>query len=113
MYSDFNYRPPPPSYQASMQEYRLRLLLLDRGHPNLGTSSGVNNGTPEARNASVNNDRVQQQQLLHQGSALPSTLSPPMVSGETSAVGNISPPPAYRSHLRYFSTTKELTFKPK
>ena len=31
MYSDFNYRPPPPSYQASMQEYRLRLLLLDRG----------------------------------------------------------------------------------
>ena len=30
MYSDFPYRPPPPSYQASMQEYRLRLLLLDR-----------------------------------------------------------------------------------
>eukprot|EP00095_Tigriopus_kingsejongensis_P009095 snap_masked-scaffold295_size218279-processed-gene-1.0 protein:Tk09095 transcript:snap_masked-scaffold295_size218279-processed-gene-1.0-mRNA-1 annotation:"conserved hypothetical protein" len=30
MYSDFNYRPPPPTYQASMQEYRLRLLLMDR-----------------------------------------------------------------------------------
>ena len=31
MYSEFQYRPPPPSYQASMQEYRLRLLLMDRG----------------------------------------------------------------------------------
>ncbi|KAJ8973362.1 hypothetical protein NQ317_018838 [Molorchus minor] len=31
MYPEFQYRPPPPSYQASMQEYRLRLLLLDRG----------------------------------------------------------------------------------
>jgi len=27
IYSEFQYRPPPPSYQASMQEYRLRLLL--------------------------------------------------------------------------------------
>lgn len=31
IYPEFQYRPPPPSYQASMQEYRLRLLLLDRG----------------------------------------------------------------------------------
>lgn len=30
MYPEFQFRPPPPSYQASMQEYRLRLLLLDR-----------------------------------------------------------------------------------
>ncbi|XP_013792719.1 uncharacterized protein LOC106476617 [Limulus polyphemus] len=30
MYPEFQHRPPPPSYQASMQEYRLRLLLLDR-----------------------------------------------------------------------------------
>jgi hypothetical protein len=33
MYSEFQYRPPPPSYQASMQEYRLRLLLMDRSAP--------------------------------------------------------------------------------
>ncbi|XP_055322492.1 dual specificity protein kinase splA [Sitodiplosis mosellana] len=30
LYPEFQHRPPPPSYQASMQEYRLRLLLLDR-----------------------------------------------------------------------------------
>jgi len=30
IYSEFQYRPPPPSYQASMQEYRLRLLLMER-----------------------------------------------------------------------------------
>lgn len=32
MYPEFQYRPPPPTYQASMQEYRLRLLLIDRGN---------------------------------------------------------------------------------
>ncbi|CAL1280002.1 unnamed protein product, partial [Larinioides sclopetarius] len=39
MYPEFQYRPPPPSYQASMQEYRLRLLLLDRQQ---GTGSASN-----------------------------------------------------------------------
>ena len=44
MYPEFQFRPPPPSYQASMQEYRLRLLLLDRhggrhGPPPLNLSS--------------------------------------------------------------------------
>lgn len=33
LYPEFHYRPPPPTYQASMQEYRLRLLLLDRSVP--------------------------------------------------------------------------------
>ncbi|GBP34037.1 hypothetical protein EVAR_94049_1 [Eumeta japonica] len=33
LYPEFHYRPPPPSYQASMHEYRLRLLLLDRSAP--------------------------------------------------------------------------------
>ncbi|KAF2905209.1 hypothetical protein ILUMI_00986 [Ignelater luminosus] len=43
IYPEFQYRPPPPSYQASMQEYRLRLLLLDRGNtPQIQT--GVQNG---------------------------------------------------------------------
>ncbi|KAG5670646.1 hypothetical protein PVAND_000894 [Polypedilum vanderplanki] len=30
LYPEFQHRQPPPTYQASMQEYRLRLLLLDR-----------------------------------------------------------------------------------
>ncbi|XP_067118561.1 uncharacterized protein [Centruroides vittatus] len=38
MYPEFQYRPPPPSYQASMQEYRLRLLLLDRQQGTTTTS---------------------------------------------------------------------------
>ncbi|KAJ8682479.1 hypothetical protein QAD02_018271 [Eretmocerus hayati] len=33
IYPEFQFRAPPPSYQASMQEYRLRLLLLDRLQP--------------------------------------------------------------------------------
>lgn len=35
MYPEFQYRAPPPSYQASMQEYRLRLLLLERSNPTI------------------------------------------------------------------------------
>ncbi|XP_013784829.1 uncharacterized protein LOC106468923 [Limulus polyphemus] len=38
MYPEFQHRPPPPSYQASMQEYRLRLLLLDRQQGALSSS---------------------------------------------------------------------------
>lgn len=37
LYPEFQHRPPPPSYQASMQEYRLRLvktkLFLKRKGP--------------------------------------------------------------------------------
>jgi hypothetical protein len=67
MYSDFNYRPPPPSYQASMQEYRLRLLLLDRGHPNHNTLNGSNSTALEpSRTISGTNDRAQQQMLQQQ-----------------------------------------------
>ncbi|KAL7025160.1 hypothetical protein ACKWTF_013371 [Chironomus riparius] len=30
LYPEFQHRPPPPSYQASMQEHRLRIMMLDR-----------------------------------------------------------------------------------
>ncbi|XP_076366695.1 uncharacterized protein LOC143255238 [Tachypleus tridentatus] len=41
MYPEFQHRPLPPSYQASMQEYRLRLLLLDRQQGAAPSSSTV------------------------------------------------------------------------
>ena len=103
MYSDFNYRPPPPSYQASMQEYRLRLLLLDRGHPNHNTLNGNNTTTQEnSRTISGNNDRAQQQMLQQQsnGAIHTSAISQPPTQVNNHAIGNLSPPPAYRSHLR-------------
>ncbi|XP_044734067.1 putative uncharacterized protein DDB_G0277255 isoform X2 [Chrysoperla carnea] len=46
MYPEFQYRPPPPSYQASMQEYRLRLLLLDRHAPVLSPNGVQHTVTP-------------------------------------------------------------------
>ena len=103
MYSDFNYRPPPPSYQASMQEYRLRLLLLDRGHPNHNTLNGNNTTTLEnSRTISGNNDRAQQQMLQQQsnGAIHTSAISQPQTQVNNPTIGNLSPPPAYRSHLR-------------
>ncbi|KAL7025179.1 hypothetical protein ACKWTF_013377 [Chironomus riparius] len=36
LYPEFTHRQPPPTYQASMQEYRLRLLLLDRDRQSHG-----------------------------------------------------------------------------
>ncbi|XP_018497158.1 uncharacterized protein LOC100903013 [Galendromus occidentalis] len=44
MYPEFHYRPPPPTYQASMQEYRLR-LLFDR-HQNTTTTAAVGPVSP-------------------------------------------------------------------
>lgn len=35
-FTQMQQRPPPPSYQASMQEYRLRLLMLERNRMNFG-----------------------------------------------------------------------------
>ena len=70
MYSDFPYRPPPPSYQASMQEYRLRLLLLDRQQSGSG-----NSGNPPAPNPG------------------PSLAEPPATTASAA-------PPNYRAHLR-------------
>ena len=107
MYSDFNYRPPPPSYQASMQEYRLRLLLLDRGHTNHNTLQTTNPVTTETRSVVAGNNERAHQQMLQQSSAIPSAaISQPSGPRQSSTIGNLSPPPAYRSHLRYITNYK-------
>ena len=81
MYPEFQYRPPPPSYQASMQEYRLRLLLLDRG-------SALAAGIPPGAGPP----------------AVAAGLQPPTLLHHTA----LSPPPTYRSQagstLRYVFT---------
>ncbi|CAG0898778.1 unnamed protein product [Cyprideis torosa] len=70
VYPEFHFRPPPPSYQASMQEYRLRLLLLDRHHsaPPATSSSGIPPHLPPP----------------------PLPIPPPPA---------VSPPPTYRSNI--------------
>ena len=105
MYSDFNYRPPPPSYQASMQEYRLRLLLLDRGHTNHNALQNTNPVTTETRNQVAGSNERAHQQMLQQSSAITSSAAISQASGprQSSTIGNLSPPPAYRSHLRYIT----------
>ncbi|BFG06529.1 uncharacterized protein DMAD_05020 [Drosophila madeirensis] len=93
LYPEFQHRPPPPSYQASMQEYRLRLLLLDRDRQN-GVVRG-NSPPPTYRS--------------HAGSLLRApltTLRSGMGGGGGGAGGTISSsmggseyslPPSYRS----------------
>lgn len=91
LYPEFQYRPPPPSYQASMQEYRLRLLLLDRqgGPPTLPTPVALaahhhhhhhHHAVPAAPPA------------VPPPSAVTSQPAPPMLSP-------VSPPPTYRSGM--------------
>lgn len=76
MYPEFQYRPPPPSYQASMQDYRLRLLLLDRDMQN------------------------RQQQIA----AAAATARTSVAAAAAAQPAPVSPPPTYRSQastLRY------------
>ncbi|CAL1273825.1 unnamed protein product [Larinioides sclopetarius] len=78
LYPDITLRPPPPSYQASMQEYRLRLLLMDR----------------------------QSSPVTHQPPPQPPPLPPPMYRGPATVyprfpanvgISDYSRPPSYRS----------------
>lgn len=87
LYPEFQYRPPPPSYQASMQEYRLRLLLLDRGGPAVPPSV-VPLATPVA------------------ASVVAPTHHAPVVLTAT-PLSPVSPPPTYRSGMH---TRPPLTF---
>nr|XP_022900303.1 uncharacterized protein DDB_G0283357 isoform X2 [Onthophagus taurus] len=80
MYPEFQYRPPPPSYQASMQEYRLRLLLLDRGH------------TPQIQAGIQNAVSPPPTYRSHAGSLLRAPLS-----SRRDAQSEYSCPPSYRS----------------
>ncbi|OQR74642.1 hypothetical protein BIW11_08930 [Tropilaelaps mercedesae] len=80
MYPDFHYRPPPPSYQASMQEYRLR-LLFDRHPPNDQSSHNTTSSTVTDRGGVIANP------------AGTSASPGPAIDGQ------VSPPPAYRSVL--------------
>ncbi|CAH1996406.1 unnamed protein product [Acanthoscelides obtectus] len=81
MYPEFQYRPPPPSYQASMQEYRLRLLLLDRA------------ATPQIRQAARDAVSPPPTYRSHAGSLLRAPLS----SHRDAAQSEYSCPPSYRS----------------
>ncbi|KAJ8889559.1 hypothetical protein PR048_009058 [Dryococelus australis] len=80
MYPEFQYRPPPPSYQASMQEYRLRLLLLDRQPGGPVLPAHTVSPPPTYRS--------------HAGSTLRAPLG--MRRGET-LQSDYSRPPSYRS----------------
>ncbi|XP_075559159.1 uncharacterized protein LOC142590660 isoform X3 [Dermacentor variabilis] len=90
LYPEFQYRPPPPSYQASMQEYRLRLLLLDRqgGPPTLPT--------PVALAAHHHHHHHH-----HAVPAPPPVVPPPaaVTSQPAPMLSPVSPPPTYRSGL--------------
>ncbi|ENN71223.1 hypothetical protein YQE_12151, partial [Dendroctonus ponderosae] len=81
MYPEFQYRPPPPSYQASMQEYRLRLLLLDRGN------------TPQIQSGIQNAVSPPPTYRSHAGSLLRAPLS----SRREVNHSEYSCPPSYRS----------------
>ncbi|XP_050307200.1 uncharacterized protein LOC126743950 [Anthonomus grandis grandis] len=81
MYPEFQYRPPPPSYQASMQEYRLRLLLLDRGN------------TPQIQTGVQNTISPPPTYRSHAGSLLRAPLS----SRREANQSEYSCPPSYRS----------------
>ncbi|KAL3247552.1 hypothetical protein MRX96_056980 [Rhipicephalus microplus] len=87
LYPEFQYRPPPPSYQASMQEYRLRLLLLDRQGPTLPTPVAL-----AAHHHHHHHAVPVVPPAVPPPSAVTTQPAPPMLSP-------VSPPPTYRSGM--------------
>ncbi|KAL3274571.1 hypothetical protein HHI36_015953 [Cryptolaemus montrouzieri] len=81
MYPEFQYRPPPPTYQASMQEYRLRLLLIDRGN------------TPQIQAGALNAVSPPPTYRSHTGSLIRDALT----ARNDAAWSEYSCPPSYRS----------------
>ncbi|XP_015794792.1 uncharacterized protein DDB_G0271670 [Tetranychus urticae] len=86
-YPEFQYRPPPPSYQASMQEYRLRLLLLERSSSQTQPTSLSPVSPPPTYRSSA-------------ASSLAGTLNRP---GCNTIQRPISRPPSYRSIIDHNS----------
>ena len=116
-YPEFPYVTPPPSYQASNQEYRLRMLLYERANTlntnNLDINSNVNTtstitGTNNSSNNTINsnstnstNNSNNNQSSNNSGtfSGLLSNLGN-FVSNSFSTNNNLatlSPPPTYRT----------------
>ncbi|XP_071444016.1 one cut domain family member 3-like [Hetaerina americana] len=91
MYPEFQYRPPPPSYQASMQEYRLRLLLLDR-HPGGNGAGGPTMGVPGGVVGAAHMPPI-----TSNPHPPPPMLAPPN-QPHPHHLHAISPPPTYRSY---------------
>lgn len=98
LYSEFEYRPPPPTYAASMQQHRLRLAAFRRGLSGrrsctwssllngLSGFSGLNGLSP----FNVASNRI--------GNGTSSGSGPPIESLQNPVHMNVaSPPPTYRN----------------
>ncbi|XP_054160804.1 type-2 histone deacetylase 1-like [Oppia nitens] len=96
-YPEFQYRPPPPSYQASMQEYRLRLLLLDRtsSHPQSTSLSPVSPPPTYRSSAASSMTGTLPRQSQHNTIQRATSRPPSYRTGEVQAV--ISTAPSYQT----------------
>lgn len=93
MYPEFQYRPPPPTYQASMQEYRLRLLLIDRG------------GTPQIQSGAQNAVAPPPTYRSHSGSLIRDQAS----TRNDATWSEYSCPPSYRSQAQLGSIADSIS----
>ncbi|GIY11371.1 uncharacterized protein CDAR_535681 [Caerostris darwini] len=104
LYPDITLRPPPPSYQASMQEYRLRLLLMDRQTSSVTHQPPPPLPPPIYRGPATVYSRFPGNVGLSDYSRPPSYRSRPSSAGQPSPVGTedvelINNPSTSNSHL--------------
>uniref|UniRef100_A0A182P141 Uncharacterized protein n=1 Tax=Anopheles epiroticus TaxID=199890 RepID=A0A182P141_9DIPT len=104
LYPEFQHRPPPPSYQASMQEYRLRLLLLDRDRQS-GRMRSTASPPPTYRSNVGSLLRIPLSSRYNNGSSnsifggISGIISGAVGGGSSNSVNNVvaAPPPAVPS----------------
>ncbi|EDO64727.1 AGAP007005-PA [Anopheles gambiae str. PEST] len=102
LYPEFQHRPPPPSYQASMQEYRLRLLLLDRDRQS-GRMRSTASPPPTYRSNVGSLLRIPLSSRYNNGSSnsifggISGIISGAVGGGSSNSVNNVAAPPAVPS----------------
>ncbi|XP_049298002.1 uncharacterized protein LOC125771431 [Anopheles funestus] len=109
LYPEFQHRPPPPSYQASMQEYRLRLLLLDRDRQS-GRMRSTASPPPTYRSNVGSLLRIPLSSRYNNGSSnsifggISGIISGAVGGGSSNSVNNVPPPPPGHTELQVNSS---------
>lgn len=103
----FNFRPPPPSYNASMQDTRLRMLMQERAHLNSMFSCGNPTGSAQGNTATATSNSTNHGSLQVTPSGHNSNSQQPQEQPEPQSAASEMTIEAYESNDRLTSSRQQ------